>query len=114
MKPTWSDLSQIEQASFGNGCTLVPDFIFTANCRIHDFNYCRGKGLRDKIKADWDMCAHMWSDSSKWWHYAVTITYWLGLTFLPFPYLFFAWSSTYRTKEEILLRDKLTKMRVLK
>lgn len=114
MKTHWHDLTPAEQASFGNGCTIVPDFIFTANCRQHDFNYGRGRGLSDKIKADWDMCAHMWKDSFLWWHYAVTITYWLGLTLLPFSYFFFAWSRTYRSKEEILLRDKLTKMRVLK
>lgn len=110
MKVSWHDLTPSEQATFGNGCSFVPDFIFTANCRQHDFNYTRGGYLRDKIKADWDMCTHMWSDSRFLWHYAVTIIYWLGLTFLPFPYFAFRYGR-YLTVYEILLLDKAEKIR---
>lgn len=111
MKVTWSDLSLEEQLNFGNGCSVVPDFVFTASCRHHDLNYTRGKGLRDKLKADWDMCRHMWSDSRFLWHYIVTVIYWLGLTFLPFPYFFFKWSRRYLTKDEILELDRIAKVR---
>lgn len=111
MKVSWSDLSLEEQLNFGNGCTWVPDFIFTASCRHHDWNYLVGKSLWDKIKADWGMCKAMWHDSHVWWHYVVTVVYWLGLTFLPFPYLFFRWGFRYLSKEEALLRDKISKMR---
>lgn len=109
MKPTFSDLTPDQQATFGNGCTWVPDFIFTANCRQHDFGYCRGKALKDKIKADWDMCRLMWNDSFLWWHYAVTITYWLGITILPFSYWFFEWGRRYKTLDEIVSYDTLKK-----
>lgn len=101
MKHSFSDLSREERDTFGNGCTFVPDFIFTASCQHHDFNYSRGGGLRDKLQADWDMCRHMWSDSSKAWHYLVTALYWLGLTLLPFSYFFFYWSKEYRSLDEI-------------
>jgi len=105
MKPTFSDLTPEQQATFGNGCTWVPDFHYTASCRHHDANYIRGFSLRDKLKADWDMCRLMWADSSKWWHYLVTIVYYLGLTLLPFSYFFFEWGSRYKTIEEILEYD---------
>ena len=103
-KPHFSNLSTLEQDTFGNGCTFVPDFIFTANCRHHDFNYSRGGWLRDKIKADWDMCRLMWQDSHLWWHYIVTVIYWLGLTFLPVSYVPFTYGR-WRTIEEIIKKD---------
>jgi hypothetical protein len=105
MKPTFTDLTPVQQATFGDGCTFVPDFIFTANCRHHDWNYLRGKGIKDKLKADWDMCRLMWDDSHKWWHYTVTAIYWLGLTLLPFSYFFFHWGDRYLTVSEILWLD---------
>jgi hypothetical protein len=48
MKPKFTDLTPEQQASYGNGCGLdarllrVPQFIFSASCRQHDFNYARG------------------------------------------------------------------------
>lgn len=110
MKPSFTDLPIEVQQSFGNGCSFVPDFIFTASCQHHDFSYVRGYRLKDKLKADFDMCRHIWSDSSKWWHYLVSVIYWLGLTFLPFSYLFFHWNNRYRTIEEIIQIDKEDKM----
>ena len=106
MKPHFTDLTPEQQATFGNGCTFVPDFHYTASCRHHDFNYVRGYRLVDKLKADWDMCRLMWADSHKWYHYIVTTLYYLGLTFLPFSYLFFHWNDRYRTTEEILQIDR--------
>lgn len=106
MKPHFSELTQEQKESFGDGCTFVPDFIFTANCRQHDYSYVRGYSIKDKFKADWDMARLMWHDSSKLWHYLVTVAYWCGLTLLPFSYFFFEWGSRYRTNEEILERDK--------
>ena len=104
MKPHFSDLTEEQQSEFGDGCTFVPDFIFTASCRHHDFNYTRGGWFKEKFKADYDMCRLMWADSYLLWHYAVTIIYWLGLTLLPFSYFFFAYGR-WRTIEEILEED---------
>lgn len=97
----WSDLTPNEQLSFGNGCTFVPDFCFRNSCNQHDFNYSRGGGLKDKIKADKDMALHMLKNSGKWWHYVVIVLYWAGLTFLPFSYFYFEYGE-YKSKEEIL------------
>lgn len=107
MKPTFTDLTPEEQANFGDGCTWVPDFIFTASCQHHDFNYYRGGGIKDKLKADWDMARLMWHDSTKFWHFLVTIIYWVGLTILPIPYIMFDWGR-YKTLEEI--KSKESKM----
>ena len=109
MKAHFSQLTKEQQETFGNGCSWVPDFIFTANCRHHDFNYIRGGSIKDKIKADYDMCRLMWGDSTKWWHYLVTITYYLGLTLLPFSYILFEWGTSYKTLEEILEYDRQKK-----
>lgn len=112
MKPTWLELTEEQKHSFGNGCSNVPDFIFTANCRQHDYNYVRGHKLKDKIKADWDMCKHMWSDSQTMLHYIVTIIYWLGLTVLPFSYFAFNWANRYLTNDEILVLDNANKINI--
>jgi len=48
MKPHFSDLTPEQRDTFGDGCSWVPDFMFTADCRHHDFNYGRGGGLADK------------------------------------------------------------------
>ncbi len=112
MKVTWSDLSLEEQLNFGNGCTWVPDFIFTASCRQHDFNYTRGGYLFAKMKADYDLCVRMFDDafaSPLWYLYMwVGIVYFLGLTFIPFSYMRFNWGP-YLTKQQILEHDRMSK-----
>ena len=92
-RPQYSDLP--EWVQYGNGCgpgarlLNIPDFIFTANCNHHDFNYQRGCGAQhwyENIwkapywftKANWDMAVSMWDDSHKWWHYLVSIAYPVG------------------------------------
>lgn len=101
MKPTFTDLTEDEQKSFGNGCSYVPDFIFTADCRHHDFNYARGYRLLDKIKADYDLCRLMWRDSYRLIHYAISLVFWIGLTFTPPPYFLFQYGDRYKTLDEI-------------
>jgi hypothetical protein len=108
MKPTFSDLSPHQRATYGNGCTLVPDFIFTANCRQHDFNYARGGGPKDKLKADLDMCRCMWADSRLWWHYLVTAIYYCGLTLIPWSWVMFRYGA-WRSIEDILDEDNASK-----
>lgn len=112
MKATWSDLSPEEQLAFGNGCTWVPDFIFTASCRHHDFNYTRGGYLFSKVKADYDLCVRMFDDAFAhrlWFLYMwVGVFYFIGLTCLPFSYLKFTWGR-WRTKYEVLERDMMSR-----
>lgn len=123
MQPTWSDLTLQEQSQFGNGCGLyahflqVPDFIFTASCRHHDFNFVRGVGADYWYqnlyrwpfywcKANWDFFTHMWHDSSKWWHYVVSVIYFIGVMLFSWPFFD---GGPWKTKEQILTIDALDK-----
>jgi hypothetical protein len=118
MKPKFSDLTPEQQATFGNGCGLqarllrVPQFIFKASCRQHDFNYTRGGGIKDKIKADWDFFKAMLEDSklsSKPCFYTImSVTYFLGVSLNPVALYAFTWGE-YLTIDEILRRDFVRK-----
>lgn len=113
MKPSWSELTQEEKQSFGNGCSIVPDFMFTASCRQHDFNYTRGGGIKDKIKADWDLCRLMFVDAlysrHPYFYIWFAPIYFIGLMIPPIPYIKFNFGR-YRTKEEILKEDRENKI----
>ncbi len=123
MKISFNDLTPEEQEEYGNGCGLsatllnVPDFIFTASCKQHDFNYERGGGIKDKIKADWDFFTHMYSDamsSTRPLTYGIiSVIYFIGVLVNPISWYVFTYGP-WKSKEEILLRDKLAKMRVVK
>lgn len=108
MKQTFLDLSLEERMNFGDGCSWVPDFIFTASCRHHDFNYSRGGYLLDKFKADYDLCRLMWNDASQPLHYVLTALYWLGVTIPPVSYFKFTYGP-YREMEDIILLDQIKK-----
>jgi hypothetical protein len=112
MKPTFTDLTPEQQLSYGNGCSYVFDFIFTASCQQHDFNFARGGGLHDWAKANWDMFTHMWSDSSRLWHYVVSLTYFIGLMILSLPFFYWTtiWKGNYNSIREILTIDRLNKV----
>lgn len=57
-KLRYGDLTQAERAAICNGCGAkggrvpVPDFIFTASCDHHDFNYWLGYREEDRAHAD--------------------------------------------------------------
>ena len=118
MKPTFTDLTLEQRLSFGNGCGLearflrVPQFIFNASCKQHDFNYTRGGGLKDKAKADWDFFTAMLGDatmSSKPIFYSImSIVYLIGVSLNPVAFVAFQWGS-YKTLDEILEYDRLKK-----
>ena len=118
MKVSFFDLTEKQQANYGNGCGLtlwflsVPNFMFEASCAQHDFNYARGGGLYYKLKADIDFWAAMVRDAEYtrfplFWTVVATL-YFFGVTFIPLSYLAFSWGR-WRTKKEILLKDKLSK-----
>ena len=116
MKPTFSQLTKEQQETFGNGCSFVPDFMFTADCRHHDFNYARGGYLKDKVKADIDLCWRMFSDAldaptlyQKIFYVFITYLYFFGLTLLPFSYFAFTWGR-WRTVVDILHNDAVNKL----
>lgn len=120
MKPTFSDLTAEQQATYGNGCGLsarflnVPDFIFTASCRHHDFNYERGGHIGYKIKADWDFFARMlddalWYDEYKCGYVFISCIYFIGVVLNPISYFAFSYGR-WRSIEEILKRDEESKV----
>lgn len=64
----WRYLSKLERRAIANGCggkggkVPVPDFLFTASCDHHDFNYWLGGSERDRRKADWQFYQAMLED----------------------------------------------------
>lgn len=126
MKPHFTDLTKEQQATYGNGCGLyanflnVPDFVFTASCRHHDFNYARGVGA-DKwwqnlyrwpfyyLKTQWDFFTHMCSDAKKPWHYVVAVIYFVTVTLVSFPWFD---GGRWKTIDELLAEDSRSKRSV--
>ena len=144
MKPSFNQLSYEQQKEYGNGCGLtarwlrVPQFIFVASCRHHDFNYERGagyvgyfkgifwplnifeyigKGIVYKTKADWDFFRHMLRDA--YWSprplfYGIcSIVYFFGVFLNPIAWVAFSYGR-WRSLELIYIRDKMSKSRVIK
>lgn len=116
MKPHFSDLTLEQQKEYGNGCGVrflkVPDFVFSASCRHHDFNFERGSGTWYKApyyycKANWDFFKLMWKDCEQWWHYPVSVTYFTAVMLFSWPWFTV---GRWRTVEEILERDKIAKL----
>lgn len=118
MKVSWNDLTLEEKINYGNGCGLslrllsVPDFMFKASCQQHDFNYERGGSVYYKYKADVDFYAAMVDDCENtnnptFWSIVATL-YFIGVTLNPIAYFVFSYGK-WRTKEEILERDRKSK-----
>lgn len=71
----WWSLSDRERAALGNGCGSKggwfdpPDYLFTASCCHHDFNYWLGGSEADRAKADRQFLVAMLIDASRapWW-----------------------------------------------
>lgn len=114
----WHDLTTEEQSHFGDGCGAlakgfkVPDFIFKASCKQHDFYYARGGWPWHKVTADTQFYYHMLKDA---WAYPwlqafiysglATIYY---VTVMTVSWPFFTYGK-WRSKEEILLTDQYHK-----
>lgn len=120
-KVSWLDLSAEEQEHFvknvANGCgpAWCPGLqkflyrfffahLFHGKCIQHDFNFMRGGGLYDYLKANWDMTRFVFIDFAKALVFlCVGIVYLLAITF--FGWLSFTFGD-YRSKEEILTTPK--------
>lgn len=117
MKQHFQNLTPEQQSVYGNGCGVrgfnVPDFVFTASCRHHDFNFERGSGTWWKApyyytKANWDFFALMWSDCYLWYHYIIAVIYFVVVMLVSWPWFTV---GRWRTMEEILARDKAEKLK---
>lgn len=110
----WHDLSIEEQATFGDGCGSlarglnVPDFIFEASCRQHDFYYYRGGWPWHKVIADWWFFYYMVKDAMRYSFFTSTVYIFVALvyslTVLLVSWPFFSFGR-WRSKEEILLTN---------
>lgn len=111
-KVRWSQLTKIEQANFGDGCTFVPDFIFTKTCNAHDFYYSIGCGANHWYENLWKAPYHKISEDLRMGYYGICdalrlrhlfwsplfvliiIVYTIGLIPLSWPYFTYgAWRS---------------------
>lgn len=117
MKPSFSDLTPEQQATFGNGCGLysrifkLPQFIFKASCRQHDAYYTIGGWFGDKFYADWHFFIIMLTDAKDSarpvFYSLMAFLYFLAVSV--FGVFAFHWSTRYRTLDEILAYDALKK-----
>jgi hypothetical protein len=109
MKAYFSDLTKEQQATFGNGCSYVPDLIFCDICREHDFDYTRGGDFRDKLLADFTLLyktvnrARAW-EKHQFKYMLAGVGYYLGCLLLPISYIKFNWGIPL-TLEEIIAED---------
>lgn len=125
----WSDLTPEEQADYGNGCGAyanflnVPDFIFTASCRQHDFYYSIGCGANYwyeniwkfpyyKVRADLHFGYWMLRDSYLWWHYIVAVVYTMGVLVAPLAWWLFD-GGPWKTIDQVLQNDRDEKRRLV-
>lgn len=108
-RPQFTDLP--EGVQYGNGCGLyarflnVPDFIFTASCNHHDFNYQRGCGANHwyenlwkapfwYTKANVDFFTHMLrdayayrgSDLKSLMYMGIALIYFVGVMLFSWPW----------------------------
>ena len=73
---SFRDLTPEEIALVSNGCggkgswVPVPDWLFSASCDHHDFEYWRGGTEQDRAAADWGFYTAMRKDAKQtpWWY----------------------------------------------
>jgi hypothetical protein len=114
----WRDLTTEEQENFGNGCGSlarffkVPDFIFGASCRQHDFSYSRGGWPWHKVQADWQFYGVMLKDCGRYEGgersiYTLLATSYF-LVVLVVGWFFFRYGP-FISKDRMLFRDQIKK-----
>ena len=83
-----------------------PDWIFTASCDHHDFNYWLGGTELDRSKADWQFYQAMLVDveNTSWWkrpwYKMVAWVYYTAVR--KFASSFFSYDDTEKTLEDVL------------
>lgn len=91
----------------GKGSFLnPPDWIFTASCYHHDFNYWLGHTEEDRKKADWQFYQAMVYDANqhpwykKYLYRVIAWTYYKAVRMFAMPY--FNYADSERTEEDLL------------
>lgn len=87
------------------GILDVPDWIFTASCAHHDFNYWLGHTEEDRKKADWQFYQAMLYDANNapWykraWYKLMAWTYYRAVS--TFAKEYFYYGDAERTLEDL-------------
>lgn len=119
VKANYSSLSATEKKIIGKGCGpgvgflewLIPDLLFHADCKQHDFYYARGGGLFDKVEADLMFFAYMTKSINdkvngffkKLGYFICAKFYFMSVSI--FGVFLWNWGR-YRTKQEIIRSAK--------
>jgi hypothetical protein len=119
MKVRFKDLTEDEIAYICNGCGgkggifNPPDFLFTASCYHHDFNYWLGGSEEDRKRADTGFLNAMLLDARRvsglrmWFHLFLAYLYYYGVRF--FGGKFFHYSAEQKTRKD--LDEEMEKLR---
>ena len=105
----WTELTKEQQSQFegcgpGKAQFLIPQFIFKASCRQHDFYYWRGGNLIDKAKADTYFYVFMLEDvqlkpKHRWFYWSMATLYFVMVSI--FGCFAFSWGNQ-KTLEDLI------------
>jgi len=131
MKPHFTDLTPEQQATFGNGCTFVPDLVFEKTCRKHDWFYSIGCGANHWYENLWKAPYHKIGEDLRMGYYCIKdairlrhvfytpllciagVIYSAGLIFLPISWFFFTYGP-WRSLKQVIQTDQDYKRRSIK
>lgn len=83
----------------------MPEFLFTASCDHHDFNYWLGHDEYDRVRADWQFYEAMLVDAGRapwwrrWWDRWMAGVYYRAVR--SFGASAFYYGSNYRTRADL-------------
>jgi hypothetical protein len=122
-KPEYNDMTLEQQIAFGGhkacGARLkifgvrMEELLYQCGiqeaCKLHDFEYLRGKSFFEKLKADftfWDTLISILHKHGWFWKLPLAGTYFAAVLVGGWGFNF---SKRYRTLEEIVMLDELTR-----
>lgn len=110
----WRNLLPEERRAITNGCGgkggwfNPPDYLFTASCDHHDFNYWLGGTQEDRREADEQFYEAMRFDASlaplwqRWWLYGAAWRYYVAVRWFGKKYFHEGRERTWEDLEEAL------------
>lgn len=100
-KVRYRDLTEDQENYICNGCKGKghwfdpPEFLFTASCNHHDFNYWIGHTEEDRKKADWEFYQAMLDDANeapwwkRWWYRLLAYAYYKAVRLFAKDYFYY-------------------------
>lgn len=112
-KLRYSDLTDYQKSKICNGCGAkgwkikIPQFLFNASCKQHDFYYWRGGDESDRKQADKDFYRFMRIDANKpdelykkIWYHTWAFVYYVSVRIGGKSS--FQYRDTYKTMEDVI------------